>query len=76
MIDWDKIAGDAESTPAAVLAEFLAMADEIETLVVIANKWNPEEGDEWKYATSGSGVKALGLIQAAHRSLDKWVANE
>ena len=66
-IDWDRVAGDAEETPRALLAEILAEADDIETLVVIVSK--PDADDPvtkhilWE--TRGDGVSALGLVQYA-----------
>ena len=72
-IDWDNVANDAENSPRGVLAEFLPEADELETVIVIVNKWDAESGDSWRFVTSGSAVKAFALVAAAYRSLQRAV---
>ena len=67
-IDWDSVAREADRSPRALLAEFLSDADTIETLVIIANKW-AGDGDHWKYKTSGSSIKAEGMVGMALRAL-------
>ena len=67
-IDWDSVAREADRSPRALLAEFLSDADSIETLVIVANKW-AGDGDEWKYKTSGSAIKAEGMMRMALRAL-------
>ena len=73
MIDWDKVADDAEHTPRGLLSEFLTDADEIDTIVIIARKYNAGTGDTVRYETSGSTFTALGLVQWAKAELEEWV---
>ena len=74
MIDWDKVADDAEKTPRGLLAEFLADIDEIDTIVIIARRYDPGEGDTVRYETSGSAFTALGLVQWAKICLEDHCA--
>ena len=75
-IDWDKVANDADRSPRALLAEYLAQADEFETVVVIVNKSDDEGNDNWAYETSGSAVKAEGLIGVAYRAIKRHVSGD
>ena len=74
-IDWDRVAGDAESTPAALLAELLADADDIETLVVIVSKSDADDpkSKNIRWETRGDAISALGLAQYALRGIARHV---
>jgi hypothetical protein len=75
-IDWDKVANDADRSPSALLAEYLARAAEFEMVVIIVNKLDEEGDDNWAYETSGSAVKAEGLIGAAYRAVKRHVSGD
>lgn len=73
-INWDDVAFDAENTPGAVLAEFAAMAEDIESLVVIVAKKPTVEGQDIRCVTSGQGIACLGLTAYAKDYLTNFVA--
>ena len=77
-IDWDSVAFEADHSPRALLAELLADADEIETLVVIISKADKEDpkSKQVRWETSGDGVSSLGLAQYCLNGLTKYVAGE
>jgi len=77
-VDWDRVAEQADNTPRAVLAEFLGMADDIDTVVVVIRRKNldPNEDaatDFIRYSTSGAAVTALGLIRYAQMCLEDHI---
>lgn len=73
-IDWDAVANDADRSPNAVLAEF--MAANLTEVVVIGITVTEDGADAIRYETSGSAFKALGMVEYARLRLQDWVASD
>lgn len=74
-IDWDRIGHDADESPRALLAEFLADADEIETLVIIVSKADKDEPvtKHVRYRTSGDAFSAQALTAFTARAIMRHI---
>lgn len=75
IIDWDRIANDADNTPRAVLQRYLEDCDRFDCLVVIANYQDDDRNDHWSYESSGSALKNSSIIAAAHRAIEHHIDN-
>ena len=69
-VNWDEVAYKAENSPRAVLAEYLAMADDLRSVIVVTVKNADAEGDSYSYNSSGSRFEVIGLLRAALRHLE------
>ena len=68
-IDWGDAIYSAENSPRAILAEFLAHADDLSSLVVIAVQRVEVDSDNYMYRTSGSRFMALGMVEKVKHDL-------
>lgn len=60
---------EAENSPRAVLAEYIAEADDLRCVVVICVKKTGVDSDAFSYACSGSTFEALGLVDSTRDAL-------
>lgn len=75
-VNWDKIVEDADESPRALLAKFLAEADDITSLVIIVERKSSdpdahEQTREVRWESSGTGMTILGLMSYSLYSYKK-----
>ena len=62
MIDWDKVADDAEDSPRGLLSELLNQADEITNLIVV---FHDKHGAQQVYQNTESVAVSIAMLRYA-----------
>lgn len=70
-IDWDGIASEAEKTPAALLADFLAEAEGLTAIAIVALRKVPDlaSTESIRCEVTGGAFTALGMLEYGKRWL-------
>lgn len=81
MVDWDKVVKEADESPRAVLAKWLAEADDLTAVVVIGEKHytGPDAVENSRivnYESSGLATTTLGLMIYALDAHRAWIQKD